>query len=151
MNERPADQTAMRAAIVAEARSWIGTPYHPDAAIKGVGVDCARFVAEVHFNAGAVERTGHEAYAPDWFAHTAEQRLRAEVMRHGFEIAEPEVKPGDVVLYRLGRVYAHAAIVVDWPREIIHAHLLSRMVRAMAPFDADLRRRRDVTFYSLWG
>ena len=28
-----------RAAIVAEAMSWIGTPYHSHARIKGVGVD----------------------------------------------------------------------------------------------------------------
>jgi cell wall-associated NlpC family hydrolase len=29
-----------RAAIVAEARSWIGTPYRHQASLKGVGTDC---------------------------------------------------------------------------------------------------------------
>lgn len=29
-----------RAAVVAEARSWIGTPYHNCADVKGAGVDC---------------------------------------------------------------------------------------------------------------
>jgi len=27
--------------LIAEARSWIGTPYHHQARLKGVGVDCA--------------------------------------------------------------------------------------------------------------
>ena len=30
-----------RAAVVAAAREWIGTPYHHMADIKGVGCDCA--------------------------------------------------------------------------------------------------------------
>ena len=29
-----------RAAIVAEARAWIGTPYRHQASLKGIGCDC---------------------------------------------------------------------------------------------------------------
>lgn len=37
----------LREAIVSEARKWIGTPYHHQQCIKGVGVDCALLVVGV--------------------------------------------------------------------------------------------------------
>ena len=33
-------QKLIRETIIAEARAWIGTPYHHQAALKGVGCDC---------------------------------------------------------------------------------------------------------------
>ena len=33
-------ELAQRLAVVAEAESWLGTPYHHEARIKGHGVDC---------------------------------------------------------------------------------------------------------------
>ena len=38
---------ASRAAVVAEAIAWLGTPYHHRARIKGVGVDCAQLALGV--------------------------------------------------------------------------------------------------------
>ena len=42
----------MREKIVAEARSWIGTPYHNCADIKGVGVDCGMLLVRVFVDLG---------------------------------------------------------------------------------------------------
>jgi hypothetical protein len=39
---------AMRAAVVKEALTWLGTPYHHHARVKGVGVDCARLLCAVY-------------------------------------------------------------------------------------------------------
>jgi len=36
-----------RSAIVAEARSWVDTPVHPQARLKGIGVDCAGLILGV--------------------------------------------------------------------------------------------------------
>ena len=36
-----------RADIVEEARSWLGTPYHHQAALKGVGCDCIGLLRDV--------------------------------------------------------------------------------------------------------
>lgn len=35
-----------RAAVIAEAESWLSTPYHHEARIKGHGVDCAQILDE---------------------------------------------------------------------------------------------------------
>ena len=39
--------TLTRAAIVAEARAWIGTRYRHQASVKGVGCDCLGLVRGV--------------------------------------------------------------------------------------------------------
>jgi NlpC/P60 family putative phage cell wall peptidase len=41
------DHIIIRNTIIAEARSWIGTPYHHQAALKGVGCDCLGLVRGV--------------------------------------------------------------------------------------------------------
>ena len=40
--------------VVKEAYSWIGTPYHHQAMIKGVGVDCALILLAVFREAGLI-------------------------------------------------------------------------------------------------
>jgi hypothetical protein len=37
------------------------------------------------------------------------------------EIPESEVGAGDVVVYKLGHAFAHAAFIIDWPRHVVHA------------------------------
>src|SRR5690348_2124744 len=46
-----------RKAVVDEALSWEGTPFHQRASVKGKdgGVDCARFISAVHLNALGLE------------------------------------------------------------------------------------------------
>ena len=89
-------------------------------------------------------------YAPQFMLHSREERLAEFVARYAREIGEFEAGAGDVVLFRVAHSFSHAAIIVEWPREIIHAHKLSGKVVAMAPFVADLEGRR-VRFFSPWG
>ena len=37
-----------REAVIREAKSWIGTPFHHAARIKGAGVDCLMLLAEIY-------------------------------------------------------------------------------------------------------
>ena len=41
-----------RAAVVAEAKAWLGTPYHHRAKLKGVGVDCAQLPIAIYAAVG---------------------------------------------------------------------------------------------------
>jgi len=43
-----------RATIIAEARSWLGTPFQHQAMLKGVGVDCVGLVIGVGLAAGVL-------------------------------------------------------------------------------------------------
>src|SRR3954454_10152249 len=58
---------ALRAAVVTEAETWIGTPFHHAARVKGAGVDCLMLLAEVYERAGITAgRINPPFYVPDW-------------------------------------------------------------------------------------
>lgn len=144
-------EVEIREAILEEAKSWLGTPFHDDARIKGVGVDCAQFVAACYLASGAVDHFEIPHYTSQWFLHNDEEKLRDFVLRFGKQIDEEAVKPGDLVLFKIGRAFGHAAIIVDWPNMIIHAHMLSRMVTFAKPMELDLRIVKEKQFFSVWG
>jgi NlpC/P60 family putative phage cell wall peptidase len=108
-----------RADIVAEARSWIGTPFHHQGRLKGVGVDCAGLLICVARELGlsSFDVTGY-ARLPDG------RQLKATCERLMEPIGLDAAGPGDVVLLRWTRQPQHVAIVADGPgyRTIIHAH-----------------------------
>lgn len=115
--------TIDRSAIIAEARSWIGTPYRHQASLKGVGCDCLGLVRGVWraLHGGEPERM--PVYAPDWAEANGEERLAAAARRHLIEIAPADAQPGDVLLFRWRPHLPakHAAILVS-PDRMIHAH-----------------------------
>jgi cell wall-associated NlpC family hydrolase len=137
-----------RALIVAEALTWQRTPWRHHACVKGVGVDCAHFVAGVYWTTGLVERFEIEPYPRDWHIHRDRERFLPVVLRFCDEIAEADAGPADVVLVRIGRVYSHGAILVAWP-QVIHAWLPAGCV-TLGDLDRDLdladRPRRYFTF-----
>jgi cell wall-associated NlpC family hydrolase len=111
---------ASRDAVVAEALSWLRTPYHHRGRIKGVGVDCAQFPLQVYAACGLIELFDPGEYPPDWHLHRSEERYLNHVRSHAHESEPTELAPGDFVVFRVGRCFAHGAIVVAWPR-IVHA------------------------------
>jgi hypothetical protein len=66
---------AERQAVVAEARAWLGTPWHHEARVKGAGVDCGQFLAAVFEACGLVEHVEVEPYPQDWALHRGEERF----------------------------------------------------------------------------
>ena len=55
-----------QAAIVAEATSWLGTPYRHQASLKGVGCDCLGLLRGVWRAFYGNEPETLPAYTPDW-------------------------------------------------------------------------------------
>jgi NlpC/P60 family putative phage cell wall peptidase len=111
-----------RVAIVAEAKNWIGTPYHGHSCLKGHGVDCGQLIYGVFRGCGLVS----EIQLPkDYSLQVAKHRVSTEyvdiVDRFFQEIPESEAQPGDIVVYKLGHSFSHAAIIVSWPDYVIHA------------------------------
>lgn len=109
-----------RAAIVAEALTWLRTPYHHRAGLKGVGVDCAQLVLKIYANVGLIEDYDTGEYSMDWHIHRDIERYMVEVLKFGSPIPVSEAKNGDLILFKFVRVFSHGAIVVA-PNQVIHA------------------------------
>lgn len=114
---------SQRASVVAEALTWLGTPYHSHARVKGVGVDCGQILCAVYEAAGLVPHidTGH--YAPDWHLHHSEELYIGWMDRYCVRLPRSVAPlPGDIALFKYGRCYSHGAIVVE-DNLLVHAYL----------------------------
>jgi NlpC/P60 family putative phage cell wall peptidase len=112
-----------REQIVAEARSWIGTPYAHQASLKGVGCDCLGLVRGVWRAHYGEEPELTPAYSSDWAEATGEEKLAAAARRHLIEIATDKAEPGDLLLFRWRpHLPAKHAAILSAPDRMIHAH-----------------------------
>jgi cell wall-associated NlpC family hydrolase len=120
-----------RAAVCAEALSWLGTAYHHHGRLKGVGVDCAQILCAVYEACGLVPHVDPGLYPHDWHLHRSEELYIAWLERCGArEVVQtpgnhagacgPQV--ADVALFKFGRTWSHGGIVVDTDT-IVHAYL----------------------------
>lgn len=109
----------VRAKVITEARSWIGTPYHHSANIKGAGVDCAMLLREVFNAAAGLDTPDPRPYPKYWYLHHSEELFLGVVLKHAVRTETPE--PGDIALYRFGRTVSHGGIIVE-DDCIVHAY-----------------------------
>lgn len=123
---RDARNETMRERIVAEALSWVRTPWHHMARVKGAGVDCAQILCAVYAAVGLVPEIDIGYYPSDWHIHQDTPRFLKMLSGFGDPIPGPPL-PGDVAMFNFGRHAAHGAIVIGWPR-IVHAYLEERAV-----------------------
>lgn len=139
--------TPAQQSVIESARGWLRTPWHHRARIKGAGVDCAQLLIAVYSEAGLIDEFDTGDYPPDWMLHREEERFLSFVTRYADPVDTPE--PGDVVIYLVGRCFAHGGIVVAWP-EIIHASNRDRKVCLADGTQGWLARRR-ATFWRVKG
>ncbi|WP_181708736.1 NlpC/P60 family protein [Chthonobacter rhizosphaerae] len=111
-----------RAAIVAEARSWVGTPYRHQASLKGVGCDCLGLVRGVWRALIGPEPETAPAYTPDWAEAGGTETLAEAAARHMTAVDPADALPGDVLLvrWRPGLPAKHAVILIG-PDRFVHA------------------------------
>lgn len=108
-----------RSMVLAEAQTWLRTPYHHMGRIKGGGTDCLMLLAEVYRNAGVISHIDVPFYPPDWHLHRDAERYLEGLMHCAREVENPP-REGDVAVFKFGRCFSHGAVVVSWPR-LIHA------------------------------
>lgn len=123
-----ASPDTVRAAAIAEARSWIGTPYLHQQAVKGAGCDCLGLVRGVwRALYGLPEPELPPPYSPDWAERHGRETLLEAAGRHLHPVAAAASLPGDVLVYRMraGSPAKHAAILVEGTPargRIVHAY-----------------------------
>jgi len=119
--------TTKRERFIAEAHAWLDTPWDHMQCVKGRGVDCAMLLVAC---AKAAELIASdyvpEPYPMQWYLHQGEERFLNEVRKFCDPTDHPI--PGDVIVGKVGRLYAHGAIMVS-PTHVIHAVRRARKVK----------------------
>jgi len=140
-----AHEKELREAIVKEAYTCLKTPYHVLGQIKGVGFDCMTLLIEVYSKVGLIEWFKPPHYSPDFLLHRSEENYLEGVSKHGFKTDKYET--GNIIVYKIGRVVSHSAIIVDYPT-IIH----SVMGKGCILDDAsqDFLKKHEHSIYSFW-
>jgi hypothetical protein len=145
-------EVAERRAAVAEAIAWFGVPFHNNQCSPD-GTDCGGIILGV-FNKVLGKTVTLPRYSYQHGLNQTddeENELYEKALReHCAEVAVP--LPGDIALFRLllNHPRHHAAIVVSWPHEIIHAY--QKYVTLADPTREGRMRRalRHVKFFSPW-
>ena len=136
-----------REAVVREAMSWLGTPYHHHARVKGVGVDCAQILCAVYETAGVVPHVDPGTYATDWHLHRHEEMYSHWLLKYASRLGPDEVPfPGDVALFKFGRCFSHGAIVVE-DGLLVHSYVNRGVVLSRATEEP--LQGREVIYWKL--
>jgi len=111
-----------RGAIVAEAVTWIGTPYRHQASLKGVACDCLGLVRGVWRAFYGPEPEPMIAYTPDWAEASGAETFAETAARHLTTVPVNDARAGDVILFRWRHNLPakHAAILIAADR-MVHA------------------------------
>jgi cell wall-associated NlpC family hydrolase len=120
---------AQRESVIRAAVSWLRTPYHHRAAVKGAGADCAFFPVAVYKECGILPGAYEPPeYSSQWHLHRSEELYLAEIerfcseLRPEAEAADVHPQPADFMVMQFGRTFSHGAIVVNWPI-VIHSYI----------------------------
>lgn len=138
-----------RVAVLEEARSWLRTPYHHAARVKGAGVDCGQLLALVYEAAGVVGPVVIPEYPRDWHLHNDGEVFLGILEQFARPASYDVPRPGDVLLFRFGRCLSHSAIVTEWPA-IIHAQAGVGVLEDSLDSNVNLRARLAGA-WTCWG
>ncbi len=92
--------TMMPERALAEARTWIGTPYRHQASRKGVGCDCLGLIRGIWRELYGHEPEAPGAYAADWAEFSPTDRLMDAAGRHCMPREVAGAMPGDILVFR---------------------------------------------------
>jgi len=131
--------------VIATARSWLGTPYHDQASLRGVGCDCLGLVRGVWRDLYGPEPMPIPPYSRDWGEAGGREPLADAARRLMLEMQVTNIVPGALILFRMrtGAVAKHCGILSSSDR-FIHAYERSGVVEA--PLDVAWRRRIAFAF-----
>jgi NlpC/P60 family putative phage cell wall peptidase len=109
--------------VIATARSWLGTPYHDQASLRGVGCDCLGLARGVWREVVGAESFAIPPYSRDW-GETGPHEVLAECARRMMsENAPTDAVPGALILFRMApRAIAKHIGILTGPDSFIHSY-----------------------------
>jgi len=161
-------EVSQRAAVVAEARSWVGTRFRWRAAIKdatgrGGGADCASMIAETYRVTGVFDPGQAEYFSPltDQSDDTSTEVYLLRVLRHAEELTSARVGqidwsvvgPGDMAIIKIGgsKIFWHGGIITQLaPLQLVHC-IGANGCREVNPLTHPVWLGQPPRYFTPWG
>jgi len=159
------NESKERRAFLAEARSWLGTPFRDQGDVKGKNgcVDCAMLLVRSAAAGGLIDPAfDPRPYPPQWHLHREEERflnvidaIIAARGRGAEKAGGTPAVPGDVIVYRVGRCFSHGGIIIE-NNQVLHAYYKTGHVAISALNEIELAclpdgKPRPYKLFDLWG
>ena len=133
------------AVVIASARGWLGTPYHDQASVRGVGCDCLGLVRGVWRELYGPEPMPIPPYSRDWGETGPREVLAEGARRMMIEVSPAEAGPGALVLFCMRpRAIAKHVGILTGPATFLHAY--ERLGVIEEPLTPSWRRRIAFAF-----
>ena len=131
--------------VIATARSWLGTPYHDQASLQGVGCDCLGLARGVWREVVGPEPFPIPPYSRDWGETGPREVLANGARRMMIEVEPVAANPGALVLFRMkpSAIAKHVGILTG-PDSFLHAY--ERLGGIEEPLTSAWRRRIAFAF-----
>lgn len=121
---------------------WVGTPFHWEASLRGVGVDCRGLLTGVARDLGRPEADTIEAQLVGYSRRIDETALLAGLDRLFVRRAADAVpQPGEILAFRIQRKVQHLGIALG-ADSFVHAYSHDPARVLVSPLDPILWRRR---------
>jgi hypothetical protein len=110
------------ARLAAVAAGWIGTPFMPNAAVRGAGVSCQKLVGALYVESGFIPAGFQIPEGPMDWSHAQKESLIVKFMdEHADKFtAAASWQPGDMIGFKIGGCLHHAGVVLDADGKMIH-------------------------------
>jgi NlpC/P60 family len=123
------------------------------ARVKGLrgGVDCGQILAAVYETTGQIPHVETTPYSMQHALHSNDEWYIRYLEQFSTEISGDQAKSGDIVIYRVGRVYSHAGILIEsWPGSIIHAVNGTGVIVSHGTQEGFLKKHPQRRFFTRW-
>ncbi len=119
--------------IVTQARTWLGTPFHHQARLKGKGCDCLGLIIGVVDELGLVDSRGQPLAGYDEVTYSKEPDgayLLLKLTALLDEAPLAQAQPGDLALFTVRDNPQHLAFLTDYENTLgmIHCYAQARRV-----------------------
>ena len=133
------------ACVIAIARCWLGTPYHDQASLRGVGCDCLGLARGVWREVVGPEPFTIPPYSRDWGETGPCEVLADGARRMMIEVSPAEAGPGALVFFRMNtRAIAKHVGIMTGAETFLHAY--ERLGVIEEPLTPSWRRRIAFAF-----
>lgn len=129
-----------REAIIAAARSWIGTTYQHQASLRHIGCDCLGLLRGIWREVIGPEPELIPPYSAGWMSVVRKEILLEALERHFQRKAADDFLSGDILIFRFRKHLPASHIGIATTRtSMVHAHFGACVVEI--PLGDHWRRR----------